>query len=466
MMQQGDGRAAHGETSGIRRDGRRDRRGPRSWSVREVTAVALDAALPLAPMEVALAEARDCIAAVDVAAPGDVPPVDVVAHDGYAVRRADLADGAATDAGSPGWDESAGPDGSAGPSESAAGPVTLRVLAEVRPGDADPAHVVRGTAVRVFSGVPLPTGADLVVPTCHTDRGAVTVAIDPTPFFPPTGGGGVRRAGSGLRAGSVAVPAGTRLAPRHLALLAELGPARVRVHPRPRVAVLAVGDEIVDLGRPATLAQRRDATGVAVSGILAEVGAAPFRVVGIPDSVTAIRDAVDDQVVRADVIVLVGGLSGTVADVVPAALAGLGTLEVMRVESAPAVTLGVGRLGPALRSRPVFALPGDPAAALVAVEAFLRPALRTMTGASRRTRPAIRAESRDEWRSPQGQREFVGVRVRGSGTSDDPYTAMVVAPADGLSLAGLARANALAVVPEDVTEIRRGDAVACALLDG
>lgn len=403
--------------------------------VRQATRLALDAARPLAPMEMALSQTQNCLVATDIAWPTDIPRAPLAAYDGYAVRSADLAGGRDT----------------------------LRVIAHVRPGDADPAHVVEGSAVRVHSGVPLPAGADAVVPSSATDLGGVTVTVADAGAF--AAGTGVAAAGSQGAAGKVAVSAGTRLTPRHLALLADIGLGRVLVHPLPRVALLSVGDEIVDVAERANAAQRWDATGVGLGALLRELGAAPFRVVGVPDAITEIREAVDDQVVRADVVVLTGGLSDTSRDVVPEALAGIADFQLIRASTLPEMVFGVGWLAEGLHSRPVFALPGDPARALIAAEAFLRPALRAMMGAAKRGRPTVLARISEGWDSPQGVREFLGVRVSGSGDEQDPYVAKVVAPSHALTPAGLTASNALGVIPEDVTRVAPGRLVACALLD-
>ena len=407
-------------------------------TVREATRRALDVVAPLAPLEVALADARGCLLAQDVQADTPLPPVDLAAFDGYAVRAADTHLPG-------GHDED--------------GARILRVVAQVRPGDVDPASVVRGSAVRVSSGVPMPRGADAVVPADATDRGRVRVTIRAQ----VPAGSGVRRAGQDLAGGAVAVRAGTRLSARHLGLLAAAGLNRVRVHPRARVVVLTVGDEIVERGTHVPDGHVRDATGMAVLAALAEAGADAYRVAAVPDGRGALRDALEDQLVRADVVLVTGGLSQTGHDNVAGVLAELGRVDVLDVATEPALRVAVGTLQ---QQTPVFALPGHPVRALLAFETIVLPAMRRITGAVRLGRPTVTALVEGSWSSPAGRRELVCADVEGRGTADDPYRARPLAPAAEISQHALAGANALLVVPEDVTDVRDGSRLGCVLLDG
>lgn len=407
-------------------------------TVREAMRRALAVVRPLDALDVAPADARGCLLAADVIAEAPLPPGDVAALDGYAVRAEDthLPGGADED-----------------------GAQILRVVAQVSPGDSDPSAVVRGSAVLVASGVPLPRGADAVVPTAATDRGRVRVAIR-AQVRP---GSGVRAAGRDLSAGAVAVPAGTRLAARHLALLAAAGVPRVRVHPRARVVVLPVGDEIVEQGAHVPAGHVRDAAGAALLAALAEACADAYRVPAVSDGRAALRDALEDQLVRADVVVVTGGLSGASHDTVAAVLAELGAVETLDLATEPPLRIAVGTLQ---GSTPVFALPGHPVRAALAFETVVLPAMRTISGATRLGRPTVSALVQGRWDSPAGRREFVCAAVEGRGTEADPYRATPITPAAEISLHALARADALLVVPEDVTAVRDGDRLGCVLFEG
>lgn len=432
-------------------------------SVADHLAAVLDAARPVSPLDVVLADAEGCVLAEDVTVARDVPAWTVAGCDGYAVRSADV-----------------GPPGP-GPAPD----VTLPVVADIRVDAPEPLRLVPGTAALVAAGAPVPAGADAVVPLERTDRGRAAVLVR----------GGVdagehlRPAGRDLAAGAVVLGRGTRLAPRHLAVAAAVGRGRVRVHPAPRVVVLTVGDELVEPGRPRRPGQVPDVDGHALMAAARDAGATAIRVGPVPDDRGGLREAIADQLVRADLLVLTGGLSEGPWDTVSDVLAPLGTVRLDRVAMTPGRRQGFGtvRLGTDLDDLrgsgglaavgagertvaapdvdvPVFALPGHPVAALVSFEVFVRPALRAMAGQPEVYRASVRAAAARPWHSPAGMREFVPVVVTGSPT--DGYVADPVGDPSQVSLVSYATANALMVVGEDTTRVRAGDSLACLVLDG
>ncbi|UNX55456.1 molybdopterin molybdotransferase MoeA [Georgenia sp. TF02-10] len=401
-------------------------------SVQEHLAACLAAVGQLPPLDVALPDAVGCILAEDVVADADLPVTDLAGLDGYAVRAADVA--------------------AAGP----AAPVTLRVTDEVRAGAAARLRLVAGTAVRIASGAPLPVGADAVVPGEQTDLGTAQVAVRTA----AAAGENVRRQAEDLRAGEVVLPAGVRVGARQVALLAAVGRGRVDVHPRPRVVILSIGEELVEPGRPAAPGQVYDANSHALATAVQDAGATTFRVAAVPDEHRALRETLEDQLVRADLVLTTGGLSYGANDTVKEVLAPLGTVRFDNVAMWPGRQLGVGHVG---EGTPLFALPGDPVAVQVAFEAFVRPALRAMAGYGELYRPSVEAAVSHGWYSPAGRREFVRARV--TGAPAEGYRAEPAGPPAGLLLSALARANALAVVPEGVTDVRAGDRLHCLLLE-
>ncbi|WP_372593594.1 gephyrin-like molybdotransferase Glp, partial [Actinotalea sp.] len=394
----------------------------------------------------------------DVVAPRDVPVWAVAGCDGYAVRAADLGAALSTPSG-------------AGTRE-----VTLPVVADVPVTTAEPLRLVSGTTVLIAAGGPLPAGADAVVPLDHTDRGRAQVTIR----GPVEPGDHVRPAGQDVAVGVTVLRAGTRLAPRHLAVAAALGRGRLRVHPAPRVVVLSIGDELVEPGRNRSPGRVHDVDNIALAAAVRETGAHAVRVGPIGDDRVLLREALADQLVRADLIVLTGGLSSGPWDTVTDVLAPLGTVRFDQVAMTPGHRQGFGtvraedsdgdvRHATALAvgngdGVPVFALPGHPVAAMVSYEVFVRPALRTMAGYADLYRPSVRAASAQPWRSPSGRRQFVPATVVGSPT--EGYVAHPVGDPGQVSLGSLATANALAVVGEDTTTVRAGDTLACLVLDG
>lgn len=384
------------------------------------------------PLDVQLVDAVSCVLAEDVKAPFDLPVADLAACDGYAVRSADLV-GATPDA-----------------------PVTLVVTEEVRAGDVDPAALVAGSAIRIASGAPVPTGADAVVALDFTDHGQARVAVRTQPAV----GENIRRRAEDVERGHVVLRSGTRVGARQVALLAGVGRSRVVVRPRPRVVIISIGDEIVEPGRDARPGTVFDANGHALSTAVADAGAQTFRVAAVPDERQILGTTIEDQLVRADLIVTTGGISYGSGDTVREVLGALGTVRFDNVAAWPGHILGVGTVG---EGTPIFCLPGDPVSAQVCFEVYVRPALRHMQGWTVLNRPSIQARVDRSWYSPRGRREFV--RVRLSGDPRSGYQAKVMGAPASLLLSALAESNALAIVPEDVTNVRAGDSLRCMVLD-
>lgn len=387
------------------------------------------------PLDVQLADAVSCVLAEDVQARFDLPVADLAGCDGYAVRSSDL--------------EGARPDGM----------VTLPVTEEVKAGDVDPAALVPGTAIRIASGAPVPTGADAVIALDFTDRGMAKVTVRTQ----PARGENIRRRAEDVVEGDVVLRHGTRVGARQVALLAGVGRSRVTVHPRPRVVILSIGDELVEPGEQARPGTVFDANGHALSTAVADAGAQTFRVAAVPDGRQALRETIQDQLVRADLIITTGGISYGSGDTVREVLGALGTVRFDNVAAWPGHILGVGTVGDEDDATPIFCLPGDPVSAQVCFEVYVRPALRQMQGWTTLSRPSVQARVDRSWYSPRGRREFVRVRLTGSPRTG--YQAKIMGSPAALLLSALAESNALAVVPEEVTNVRAGDALQCMVLD-
>lgn len=424
----------------------------------------LAAARPVAPLDVVLADADGTILAEDVTAPQDVPPRTVAACDGYAVRAADV--------------------GLPGPGPTA--DVLLPVVHDAVVTSTAPLRLVAGAAVLIASGAPVPIGADAVVPVERTDRGRAKVLVrggaEP--------GENLRPAGRDAAAGEVVLRRGVRLGARHLALAGAMGRGRLRVHPAPRVVIITIGDELVEPGRSRREGAVFDADGHALAAAVKEAGATAVRVGPVGDDRGALREIIADQLVRADLLILTGGLSAGPWDTVTDVLAPLGTVRFDQVAMTPGRRQGFGTVAPhevdaeddrtrgsldtggdlatrdegAVDGVPVVTLPGHPVAAIVSYEVFVRPALRAMAGHADLFRPSVRAAATRPWASPPGRRQFVPATVTGSPT--EGYLVTPVGDPDTISLAALAGSNALAVVGEDTTLVRAGDTLACLVLEG
>ena len=383
-------------------------------TVAEHLAACLEIAQAAAPLDVVLPDAVGCVLAQDVAAGIDLPAVDLAGQDGYAVIAKDVAEADRNN------------------------PLVLDVVDAVRAGDMRPCHLVSGAAVLIDSGAPMPLGADAVVPWADTDRGESRVSIHRS----IASGDNVRRRAEDVKSGTTVLKRGSRVSARQVALLAGLGLHRVRVRPAPRVVVVSI-----------------DANGHALACAVTDAGGQAFRVAAVPDELRALADTIEDQLVRADVLITTGGLSVGQGDTVKEVLAPLGSVRFDAVAMSPGRQLGVGTV----EGTPIFCLPGDPVSAQIAFETFVRPVLRQIAGRTSLHRSSLPATISEGWHSPAGKREFVPVHV--SGSPSRGYRAEPTTPPGTVRLHGLSEANAIAVVPEDTSTVVSGDTLHCLLLD-
>ena len=392
----------------------------------------LDVVQPLSPLALGLMDAHGCVLTEDVVAPAPLPGFDNSAVDGYAVRLADVA------------------------SATEQAPVVLPVTGDVAAGPASPLRVSSGSCVRIMTGAMVPAGADSIIPVEWTDGGVATVVIRRA----PTAGANVRRAGEDVAAGDTVLTAGTHLGAVQIGLAAAVGRSRLLVRPRPRVVVVSTGSELVEAGQPLGPGQIVDANSPALTAAAVEAGAIAYRVGIVPDDPRALAATLEDQLVRADVLVTSGGVSVGAYDVVKEVLSRLGTVSFDKVAMQPGMPQGFGTIGP--DSTPVFGLPGNPVSALVSFEAFVRPALRKMLGATPLERPRVRAVCRGELVSPRAKTSFLRVALS---VEDGRYVVTPVSGAGSHLLAGMSRATALAVVPEGVERVEVGDVVEVLVLE-
>lgn len=392
--------------------------------VEEQQALALAAVSPLEPIDLPLFEAHGCVLAADIDALWPLPSFDNTSMDGYAVLAADVA----------------------GASEST--PVTLRVVDDVPAGYRATERVEPGTAIRVMTGAPLPDGADAIVPVEGTDGGTdiVTISRSAQP------GVFIRRAGEDVHAGEQVLRAGQLLTAREIAILAAAGHGSAVVHPRPRVVVISTGNELVEPGTPLKHGLIADSNSFMLVTAAKEAGAAAYRAGPVIDDEELFLRTIDDQLVRADLLVTSGGVSMGAYDTVKAVLSRLGTVEFTKVAMQPGMPQGFGTLG---EDRvPIVTLPGNPVSAFVSFEVFVRPLIRKMMGLSSVTRPQIRASVLEGWMSPADKTQFARVELS---VADGRYVIRPTGAQGSHILGGLARANALAVVPPETTEVTTGD---------
>ncbi|MEU2394854.1 gephyrin-like molybdotransferase Glp [Streptomyces sp. NPDC007369] len=421
------------------------------WSVDEHLADVLAAVRPLEPIELQLLDAQGCVLVEDVTVPVALPPFDNSSMDGYAVRTADVQ----------------------GASEEF--PAVLTVIGDVAAGSGELPAVGPGQAARIMTGAPLPPGAEAVVPVEWTDGGTgggAAAGMAPASAAPEGAGGEVRvhrpaearahvRArGSDVQAGDLALAAGTVLGPSQIALLAAIGRAAVRVRPRPRVVVLSTGSELVQPGEALTAGAIYDSNSFALAAAARDAGAIAYRVGAVADDAETLKAAIEDQLVRADLLVTTGGVSVGAYDVVKEALSAIGTapgepdsgrMDFRKLAMQPGKPQGFGTVGP--DHTPLLALPGNPVSSYVSFELFVRPAIRALMGLPDVSRPGVRAVLKADKAlgSPAGRRQF----LRGAYDADSGTVSPVGGSGSHL-IAALAHADALMVVPEDVTSVEPG----------
>jgi len=385
-------------------------------------AAALALAAPLPAVEVPLDDADGLVLADDLRTDEPLPRWDNSAMDGYAVRQADVVDV----------------------------PVTLRVVADLPAGSSDEPVVDEGTAARIMTGAPVPPGADTIVPVELTDAGTVTVLVREAP------GAGVhlRRAGEDAVPGDVVVPAGTLLGPAAIAAVASLGHPTVRVHRRPRVAVISTGDELVTPGNPLHRGQLPDSNSWLLAAAVREAGGVALRLGPVPDDVTTLRTLLQslDEDPSVDAIVTSGGVSVGAYDVVKAALADEPSVEFVAVAVQPGKPQGLGRLP---GGTPVFTLPGNPVSSFASFEVFVRPALLRLRGLAQVERPATSAVADEGWTTPPGRAQLMPVRWVGP----DRVVRATAGGSGSHLVARLVAAEGLAVIPADIDRVAAGDHV-------
>ena len=384
---------------------------------------------PLSPVRRPLAECRGLVLAEDVTAPIDVPPWDNSAMDGYALRGEDLRNGA-----------------------------NLRVVEEVPAGRFPRKRVGPGEATRLFTGAPIPEGADTVIRQEDTQAGDGVVRI----VLAPAAGRNVRKRGEDLVRGGRALAAGSELTPARLGVLASVACAEPLVHPSPRVALLASGDEVVDLDRKREiLAGERIASSNSYSlrAAIQDAGGTPVDLGIAADSVDDVKDRLG-VAGDVDLVVTTAGVSVGEHDLVRDAITSLGGgVLFSRVRIRPGGPLNFGSVA----GGPWIGLPGNPVSSLVTFELFVRPAIRRLAGHAlpfRRTVPVVTAEPLT---LGPPLRHFLRVTLT-QATGGPPSARLTGSQSSGV-LSSMARADALLIVPEDRARVPAGTMLSALVLD-
>jgi molybdopterin molybdotransferase len=330
----------------------------------------------------------------------------------------------------------------------------------IEAGSRTPSRLQPRQAARIETGAPLPNLADAVLPLRWSDAGQARVRV----LRAVRSGAYVRRVGNDVQPGDVAVRSGVIIGPAQVGLLAAVGRERVLVHPRPRVSVMSVGAELVDISRTPGNGQIYDVNSYALAAAARDAGADAARVGIVSAEPRQLREVIEIQLSRSEVVVIAGDVAGAAAEDLRGVLSELGEMEVARVAMHPGSVQGFGQLGP--DGVPTFLLPANPVSALVVFEVMIRPLIRLSLGKRQPMRRTVRARTLTPVTSVAGRTGF----LRGQLLRDEGSGEYLVEPigesAEGSShlLASLAEANCLVVVPGPVTEIRAGEYVDVAFL--
>lgn len=399
-------------------------------SVEEALHRILCVVIPLGHEKVNILDALGRVIGEDVFANRDIPPKDNSAMDGYAVRAADTR-------------------GASGEK-----PAILDVVEDIPAGSIPLGIIVAGKASRIMTGAPLPEGADAVVRVEDTEKAGDRVKI----FVEATRGQDIRRAGEDVREGECVIARGDVLRPAEIGMLAALGRSFVSVYQRPLVAVVATGDELVDIDENPDPWKIVSSNSYSLAAQIMDCG-------GIPLQIGIARDKREDLVskfeaaLRADIIVSSGGVSVGDYDLVKDVMKEVGNeMQFWQVAMRPGKPLAFGSMG----GVPVFGLPGNPVSSMVAFEQFVRPSILKMSGHKNVFRKTVRAILEEDITKKRGTRHFIRARVR---YENGKYTAMTTGEQGSGILKSMVRANGLIILPENATAVKKGDEVTVQLLD-
>jgi molybdopterin molybdotransferase len=403
----------------------------RLLSVEQALEMVLAQVQSLAPEETPLLEALGRVLAEDVYADTDIPPLSNSAMDGYALRAADLAF-ASSDA-----------------------PARLCVIYNLAAGYTSDRTVMSGDAVRIMTGAPIPPGADTVVPFEETEVAGDQVQI----ARPHPVGHNVRRAGEDVRRGALILSQGSEIRPQEVGMLAALGRSVVLARRRPRVGILATGDEVIEIDVPLAPGKIRNANSYSNAAQVLAYG-------GIPVLLGIARDAQDAVAARVraglaqglDLLLTSGGISVGDFDVVKRVLASEGEIGFWQVKMRPGKPLAFGQIGDGRTSRavPLLGLPGNPVAAMVSCALFARPAILKMLGKRDWSAPTVQATLLEDVKGKAGFRYYLRVTLE---KREGQYFARLTGEQGSGILLSMVRAQGLAIMPEDQAGLKAGQTV-------
>jgi molybdopterin molybdotransferase len=385
----------------------------------------------LEPETVPVLESLGRVLAEDVHANEDIPPHANTAMDGYALLAADTA-GATAEA-----------------------PRRLRIIGDLAAGYVSEKVVTQGTAIRIMTGAPIPPGADAVIQFEETQRDGDWVNVHKQVAVADN----IRSAGEDVRKGALVLSRGSRIRPQEVGMLATLGHSPVRVIRRPRVAILATGDEVVEVDAPLLPGKIRNSNSYSNAAQVMAAGGVPIMLGIAHDQVEELTARIRSGLAQGvDLFITSGGVSVGDFDVVKQVLATEGEMTFWRVRMKPGKPLAFGRIS----GVPLLGLPGNPVSAMVSFEMFARPAILKMQGIAEWRRPVIEATLVNGIRRKDDRRHYVRVRVE---EHEGQYRAYLTGDQGSGILSSMVEANGLAVIPEDWPSVAGGTRVQVMMLD-
>jgi molybdopterin molybdotransferase len=392
----------------------------------EARRIVLEHVTPLGAERVGLIESLGRVLSEDITAPWDLPSFSNSAMDGYAVRAADCLE-----------------------------VQTLPVIDYVSAGRHATKSVMPGTAIKIMTGAPLPEGSDSIVPIEDAEESNGKVRVMQRVALHQH----VRFAGEDVRKDETVLASGTLVRPYEINMLASFGKEQVTVVRRPKVAIVATGDELIPLGETPSIGQIVNSNSYSLAAAISSVGALPVLVGIARDDIDSHREKLAEGL-KSDVLITSAGVSMGDRDLVREVLSELGVEIVFwRVKVKPGKALAFGKKDGTL----VFALPGNPVSAMLTFEEFVAPALLKMMGHRQTVKPLFPAVLQNALKKRMGQTHLVRVRLEYSGGK---YLAWSAGKQDTGLLKTLLRANALAVLPADRDFFDAGEEIQVHLLDG
>jgi len=390
----------------------------------------LAAIRPLGLEKVNLLDALGRVIGEDILASRAIPPKNNAAMDGYALRSADIR-GASRER-----------------------PVVLNVIEDIPAGAIPQKRVGQGQAARIMTGAPVPDGADAVLRMEETEKDGQRVRV----FVEAPAGQDIRLAGEDVRSGETVISRGDIVRPAEIGMLATVGRSFISVYQKPLVAILATGDELVDVDENPSPWQIISSNSYALTAQVLDCGGIPLQI-GIAKDTREDLTAKLQSALRADLIISSGGVSVGDYDLVKDIMKEVGNrMQFWQVAMRPGKPLAFG----AMNGVPLFGLPGNPVSSMVSFEQFVRPSILKMTGHRNLFRRTIRALLTASIEKKKGTRHFIRARVT---IEDGRYRAVATGEQGSGILKSMVQANGLIVLPEHTASVNAGDTVTVQLID-